>query len=258
MYKPSHSVVTTAVPDLRLLLQGAPGTGKTTFACKFPNPFIVDFDHKAPAGIDSVPFWNDDFLSAMQKVKGNVQPKHDVLYFWLKNELPKFEREQTVILDSWTMIQNEIEIAVRQEPEHAGNKFHLHARRAEISRAICGLIKRAKCQIIVTCHEVEIWKQGEATGKLRPLQTGQFGAEIAGHFTDYWRTHVDPVDRDVATGNPKKTADSKISRLRGYYCQLIADDECECITNPVLGEKARAKSIYYMPSTYEAYKGIYE
>ena len=43
-----YITTTPAIPQIRMGLIGAPGTGKTTFALTFPNPLVIDYDGKLP------------------------------------------------------------------------------------------------------------------------------------------------------------------------------------------------------------------
>ena len=232
MYIPSNVQVSTAITEQRILLQGRPGAGKTTFAVSFPNPIAIDLDHKLPGNIQSFPFWDDNWCKSLTKVPG--RHKRDIIIDWLRVELPKFTPEQTVIFDSWTKFQDILNVALQAETAGDKETFKFYRLKNQYSQLICDLLAQAKCRVIVTAHETEALDESKVGAKIYPLQEGKFGNQLAGYFTDYYRIVTAPVKRD---SNGAVIKDGAIKqRETGTWLVMKPDDECDLFTNPELGK----------------------
>ncbi|CAK0776661.1 hypothetical protein CCP2SC5_740010 [Azospirillaceae bacterium] len=227
MYIPS-SIVTSKRPALRVLLQGSPGTGKTYSALTFPFPLIVDFDHKCPVGVPSLPFWDKDWCVAEAKRLGlpviqNVVHKKELFQKWLEVEGPKFRSGQTLIFDSWTSLQDEVlryfndtKTWIKEKGEWDTRK--MWADFLNYTVYIVVLIKQIPADIIVICHEqIERNEKGDPTGTYRALSPGSFGDRMAGSFTDYWRTVI------------KETKDAAGKPVSNYLWQITPTPQCGAI-----------------------------
>ena len=78
-YIPPHSspLADMSFSQIRLGIQGAPGTGKTYAAVSFPNPIVLDLDnklgaHKTRKDILVLPFHDPDFI--INKLKVHNEP----------------------------------------------------------------------------------------------------------------------------------------------------------------------------------------
>ena len=123
LYIPSTASTIKHDPLIRLGLQGDPGTGKTTAAATFPNPIFLDFDNQLTSlaerkDILRVPFYDKNFVKDVLKVNpvNGVNDSRNGLIKWLANELHKFTQEQTIVLDSWTAMQDAFDNVKEQEP----------------------------------------------------------------------------------------------------------------------------------------------
>jgi AAA domain len=246
----------------RIGIQGAPGSGKTTSALTFPNPLVIDFDHKLPPDVPCIPMWNHEFIKTELKVvpRGKRQNVRDAVKYFLKDHGPKFEEDQSLILDSWTFFQNSLLAQVTEEYEmdvKAGNikpnKFQIWSDYQNANREICELLKGLRCNVIVLFHEqIERDEQGDPTGKIMPLQSGAFKDQLQGHFTDFFRMLKAPKMLD-ATGKPvvingQVQFDEKENN--GFYWQVQGDGMVNCNTSPVIGRKVREAKKKYIPATY--------
>jgi hypothetical protein len=237
MYSPTYgrSLAQETVPHKRILLMGYPGTGKTWAALTFPNPVVVNFDrglaaHIGKEGIIDIPFYDSKFVDTQAKRTFATAPcnKRDGFMNWVRAEAPKFEKDQTLIIDSWTSLQNGFDTQQKLEPAFSKNgqedKFSFWRAKIDFSREVCEALKALPCDVIVVAHEIiERDDDGRATGKARPLMSGQFADEFPSHFSD--------VFRQLAINTYKDPTNTKSEILGTRYCwQTQADGSANCKT----------------------------
>lgn len=242
MYIPPNIRTSTPVEEVRILLQGAPGTGKTTFLCSFPNILILDMDHKCPAGVPTVPFWDDEFVDSLGN-KNQKQQKRDVVLNWCRNNLPKFTKEQVVAFDSWNTYQFWVNVACTADTAGDKETFKFYRLKNQYSEQLVDVFRNCKCRLIVTVHEST---KGENMSQLRPLMEGKFGDTMPGAFTDHYRSYV-KTERDKVTNKTQED----------YRIALAPDPLCDCFSNPELGPRIRKAGIRDIPNTYQAYQALY-
>lgn len=213
-------------------IQGEPNTGKTTSALTAPNPIVMDFDKKLPAGTQSIPFWDNNFIHDINKVKNNrdkVYPdRRQAVLTWLREEASKIPRDYTLILDSYTMgIDNMHNLYVAQNQQlfmttGSSGSVSFNALKAFQDKLLFNIelfhiLKSLNCLVIVTFHEqVERDKTTmKPTGKFRPLCTGGFKDQLAGNFGTIVRS---VVETDKTTGKQSYRWHVKSD---GYFnCQM--------------------------------------
>lgn len=273
-YKPpgSISLKDHVSVQSRIGLMGYPFTGKTWSALTWPNPVVANFDNKlgSHAGRDViiVPFNDPKFVDSLAKrTSSKHQPNvRDAFMYWLETEAFKLEREQTFILDSWTMLNNAQEYQQGTEIilTKTGNEDDRAPWRLKLEyfKRVCSALRSLNCDVIVTFHEQDERHKigqmaGELTGKVRPLMSGQFKDQLAGHFTDFFRQHA--IDK------PLKPADLKLRGKQNepwitdcynstpenvrtmYLWQTYSDDIADCgstLNNPPP----------FIPANYESFK----
>lgn len=173
--------------------QGAPNSGKTTAALKFPNPLVLDFDKKLPPNVPSIPFWNPDFVNKITPCA--IRPnRRDALKRWLKEARQLIDPGTTLILDSFTRVNAEFDLHAEADPtpylSKSGNVdgFEIYRQKLLYCHTIFEYLQALPCAVIVTFHEqVDRDEKGNLTGKMRPLVTGQFGDQVAGLFSNFFR-----------------------------------------------------------------------
>jgi len=203
-------------PPRRLLLQGEGGTGKTIASATFPNPIYLELENtldqhkdtlKAIHGINvedikRVPFWREEFVvgylqkemnktGTSAKVAG-VLNRRDAILHWIQIYAIKLPPEVTLIIDSWTRIQEAFDHWTEANPVMTkGNevdKFDFWRRKQAYSEKICSVIEKLPCNLVVICHEMPEWADGAPTGKILPLQQGGFQGKLKTYFPDVYRS----------------------------------------------------------------------
>lgn len=273
LYEPPNLVL-SARTDNRIAIIGGPGSGKTTSCLTFPNRIWVDFDHKLPPNEKTLPFWNSQFSDSLAKrTFANVVNRRDAFKFWFRDNHHKFHENQTLIIDSWTMVMNAFEVQTCTEDDvldqnDRSNKFWLHKQRLRYCRDIFDLMRACRCLIVVTLHESpDRDEQGELNGKIRPLMDGQFKDQLLGQFTDVWRQRSNifetdekrMVRRDPATKQKiPKRINHKGNPNWVWFWQLLGDQEFDTNCNSILGEKVRKHNKYLIPADFAEIQKIYQ
>lgn len=235
-----YITTTPAIPQIRMGLIGAPGTGKTTFALTFPNPLVIDYDGKLPPGTRSIPFCNRTWLRGQSKWRRESSVNfadRDALIYFLREEAPKLPPDTTLILDSWTSVMNRLDMwqdAVKTQVYWSEKKkevdgFAIHGDRISMAVEIFNLFKGLNCNFIVTMHEqVERTDDGLLTGGIKPLMKGQFADQMAAHLTAFFRMGFDKTFTDT----------------NGYCVKVKADKIWRPITPPGFKVPANVDGIH--------------
>lgn len=251
MYIPqnSHNLKDTKFKQIRLGLLGESGTGKTFSALTFPNPVVADFDgnlvgHKGK-DIVVLPFHDHEWVLAQPKGKAtqvNAGPnRRDALLTWMKTEAIKLEAEQTLILDSWSTIQDAFDIQTEIEPainsEGKVDTFAFWDRKLDFSRDILTACKSLKCHVVVTFHEFKIRdpKTNQLMDKIGPMMQGKFVTKLGLYFTDFFRCHA--VSKYKIDANKKLVLDEvtgkQIVESTTWLWQTKPDSQVNCKTRMI-------------------------
>jgi hypothetical protein len=230
-----------ANPPRRLLLQGEGGTGKTIASCTFPNPIFLEMENTLNQHKDTlkeihnidintikrVPFWREDYAmeylkglnqtGTKAKINGIVNRKLAILN-WIQNEAVKLPPEVTLVVDSWTRIQEACDHWTDANPVitqgQAVDKFAFWKEKQGYSERICNVLEKLPCNLVVICHEMPEWADGAPTGKILPLQQGGFQGKLKTYFPDVYRSvfvpKLDPVTK-------KPLVDELTGKKRGDY-----------------------------------------
>jgi len=208
----------TSKPQIRLGIQGFPGTGKTWAALTFPNPIVLNLDrglgaHNGRNDVIEIPFYDVKFSGGAEKLK-------DSLITWLSSEGMKLTAQQTLVFDGCTVID------IAYHKWFSANQ-HLFLTKTckvddfaewQVKKKYFGelhaLFKTLKCDVIFLTHEAEradkpstVGQPGAYTGKIRPILTGAYGDIIGGDYTDWFRQHAAEKPKDIKTDmTPDKLA----------------------------------------------------
>lgn len=229
--------------QIRLLLQGAPGSGKTYSALTFPNPLVINFDKKLGAHRGRTDVNEIDFCDPA--VYGKYAPlRKDAIIKFLLSDGAKLSDEQTLIIDSWTTFQAAYDVEAPVVYSTRTGKEDGQAwwgEKLDYNKQFCGMIKSLKCNVILTVHEqAERNDDGSLSGKLKPLSQGQFADQLSAHFTDVFRqiaidkptdlTKVKLEHYKLSAENYKKFVDSFVTPTL-FLWQTQPDSVANCLTS---------------------------
>jgi hypothetical protein len=224
----------------RIGIQGPPGSGKTAAALTFPNPIFVPFDntdikgllqlpHLASVHPQQVPFHKREFITDVLKVKelrGGKVDMHLALCKWLQDEAKKLTQDSTLIIDSWTALQDNIDAWLFSEPFYTkkGEEdfFEPWSLKIDFSKNIFTALKSLSCNVVVIFHESQ--ERDKVTGalldKLQPVMQGKYITRIKEHFPYYVRQMV------------RQKKDTKGIPIEGehpeYLWQVVSDNKFDC------------------------------
>ena len=220
---------TTFTPQIRLGIQGAPGEGKTWAALTFPNPVVVNFDrglgaHAGRADVVEAPFWDGAFCDKLVKRDGQKAPpnKKDAFLLWLRTEAVKIPAGCTLVIDGNTSLQKAHETQYNLNPATTSSGA-IDARaiwrdKIEYFGEIMDILKELNCHVVYISHEIpDRNDKGDLNGKVRPLISGQFGDQLAGHFTDWFRA----VAYDKPTNQIEKDKLKQLLKLDDKYLDSL-------------------------------------
>lgn len=259
----------------RIAIIGSPGSGKTTSCLTFPNRIWLDLDRKLPASEQhTIKFWDSNFADKLAvRTYANVVNRRDAFKFWLRDNHHKFHEDQTLILDSWTVLMNAFEVQTKAEDDKLdasdkSNKYYLHGARLRYCREIFDYLRACRCLVVVTLHESpDRDDKGDLNGKIRPLMDGQFKDQLLGQFTDVWRqrSNIYETNEKGVIVRDKETNQKVVRHVshKGnpnwvWFWQLLGDAEFDTNCNPTLGEKVRKYKKYLVPADWNAIEEIYK
>lgn len=208
IYKPANTFTLAerkTQSQIRIGLQGFPGTGKTWAALTFPNPVVINFDrglgaHSSRTDVIEVPFYDIAFCKTLD-MQYHPSKLKDILVKWLETEGRKLGSEQTLVIDGNTGLQNayhrwyEANKMLFLTKSGTVNEFSEWTVKRTYFGEIMEILKSLQCNVVYICHEIDLKDKNGITGpsysgKVRPLLTGSFGDEIISHFTDWFRCHA--------------------------------------------------------------------
>lgn len=266
MYIPDYSEKLSDMKGspYRIGIQGAAGTGKTWAALTFPNPVVLNLDNKLGAHLHrtdilNIKFHDNDFIKKLAEkfgmsykvgttgVNNQVVNRFNVFFAWINAELQKFTSDQTVIVDSATMLSNAYDAFAEVTPEMSKktgeiNTQELWGRKLKLFRQLFEAFKSTQATLIVIFHESrEINIDGIPTGKYNALMTGSTREYLGQHFTDWYRqtaeNEIDPVTKKP-TGNVN------------YWWQVKPNDACNCFSS--VPRIIHDPKIIRVPATYQS------
>lgn len=279
MYKPtnSHTLAEAKTEQqVRLGLQGYPGTSKTWSALTFPNPVVLNIDrglkaHQGRNDVIEVPLWDSavcsKFLSGY-----NPSKLKDLLVSWLDKEGVQLEASQTLVVDGLTGLQNAYHLWFRVNQNNfltTSGKVDAFAEwqvKKQYFGELMETFKRLRCHVVLIAHEIDLKdKNGPAgpsySGKIRPLLTGAFGDEIVSQFTDWFRSHSADAPKDYKSLKPEEIKqnwnmtmpefEAWCKSFTGgtiYYWQTMSDSVFDGKTSSLVGAPR------YIPATFSAFQ----
>lgn len=221
-------------PQIRLGIQGYPGSGKTWGALTFKNPVVVNIDrglgaHTGREDVIEVPIWDKEFRKSVMIDVRQADNVKDCLVKWIKKEGMLLEKDQTLVIDGVTGIQNAYHKWYSENPvlTKAGKEDDWGEWRLKLTYFgdLCEMLKQLTCDVIVVTHEIDKKeKDGSYTGKIRPLLRGGYGDEITGQFSDWFR--------QLAAAKPSDYSKIDSKALKNWGMSSIKEFEDMCSTFP--------------------------
>lgn len=202
--------------QIRLLLQGLYGQGKTFSALTAPNPCVLNLDnnlgaHAGRKDVINVPFYDKKFIAKYNQ-QGLVT---SAVTDWILKQGSKLSEEQTLTIDGLTNLNNAYDREVGVPMSTRTGKPDTQqwwGEKLDWQKEFFESLKSLKCDVIVCCHEqFERNDEGGLSGKILPLVQGSFKDQIGTHFTDIFRQHALPK-MDLT----KLSAEDKTKLLLNY------------------------------------------
>jgi hypothetical protein len=201
----------TTKSQIRLGIQGYPGSGKTFAALTFPNPIVLNLDrglgsHTGRADVIEIPLYSGDKTTIKDRI---IQ--------WLDSEAGKLTSEQTLVIDSCTAIETSYHIWFKKNELNLAlgrggriNEFIEWQLKETYFNEIFSTLKTLKCDVVLLTHESEkrdkpttAGQPGEYTGKIRPVMTGKVADIMNKDFTDWYRQMSAQKPTDYTTIKPE-------------------------------------------------------
>jgi len=256
MHLPTKSInlKTVKFPQVRLGLQGDPGSGKTTSALTAPNPVVLDIDGGLTkfSGHDIivVPIYDYQWVCdyGFEPKKPKAQPnRRDAILKFMQEDALKLTSEQTLIIDSWTSLQTAFDMQQDLEPAITKSgqidEFAFWMRKIEYSEKIMTYICSLKASVVVTFHELKVRdiKTGQLLEKVQPLMAGKFYSQIKRFFTDFFRL----------INEEEKDKEGRVIKCN-YYWQVCSDNQFDSKTRLTFPEGTfKVKPDFSVFSQYE-------
>lgn len=266
----------TAKQQIRLGIQGFPGTGKDWAVLGtpdrkqigFPNCMVLNLDRGLGAfqgcdWIHEIPFWKISF-------GGKKEDQKEKVTRWLNEEGPKLTSNQTLIIDSLSTLEqiyhiwfkfNEVELAMTNSGKI--NEFAEWRLKEQWFNELHVIIKSFACDVILLCHESErpdkptsVGQPGTYTGKIRPVLSGKFGDIVIREYTDWFRQHCgaktnDPKPETLAAWRMTKAEFMAMQASfvgdTVYFWQTKGDDKFDAKASSLVNPPT------YIPATYESF-----
>lgn len=232
LYIPSNATPPTQHTTFRVGLQGRPKTGKTWSALTFPNPFVIDIDNNIPRNhpafglVQTAPIWNEDWTKQHFPRAGGV--KHHIVGQWLATEGRKFGTNQTLILDSITLLGNYFDAYYQNNPVYSSkgvlDKWFAWREKIRFFTDLHDTIKSLKCHFVAIVHETNDYDDEGTVIGIKPLLTGAYGDQLAGQYCEWFRQ---VTEEDKASGKTSflwEVKSKKLSCAGGNILSLLPAD----------------------------------
>ena len=198
--------ITTSTLKLRVLVYGKSGTGKTTFACGFPKPYVFDFDN--------------GMLSQRGK---NVPFELYTDYSTFLNDWRKFiadDEYETLIIDSITTMEEYCQKYVLQLNKKTQMDLNTWGVLIDALQSLFLSIKNVNKHVVVIAHEQMIQDGITQEVQILPLISGkQLPAQLGLFFDEVYRMQVGrdkegkPLYQMLTRADTKYTAKSRLRIL---------------------------------------------
>jgi hypothetical protein len=188
-----------------IMLIGPPFSGKSTAANTFPNAIFLDFDHKAPKGANTFPFWDGEFCDKYAPRKNPNHPpnQRDALTEFLKKHVTtaklddRLPSDSTLVLDSMTFVEAAFHNQTEQvEPIPIGRSGkpddrYVWGKKLDYMDTLMAMLKTWPNSVLIIVHEQDVRNEaGNITGGIKPLMSGSYKDKLATNFTCMFGSRV--------------------------------------------------------------------
>ena len=242
MYTPTNSNSLAALNNrqqIRLGIQGFPGTGKTWSALTFKNPVVINLDrglgaHQGRTDVIEIPMYN-------YKMSGGKDKLKDFLIKWIETEGMKLDVDQTLVIDGLSSIETSYHLwfAVNQHSfitkQGRVDDFAEWQVKKKYFGELGELVKSLRCDVVLISHEAERsdkpttpGQPGAYSGKIRPLLTGAYGDILVRDYSDWFRQHASSKPADYSSITPEALANWNMKDLKEFKaCLLYTSDAAD-------------------------------
>jgi hypothetical protein len=191
-----------------ILIEGFPGSGKTTLALQFPNPWLLncDLNHDGPISflqkekrlpekvkISHIPY-HDDHTSTDPKLVA-PEDRLDRLFKEIKAAVAD-PWTKTIIIDSMSTIDTFIYDKVKKQLGiTTGTPFRIQDWRPfrDYLMTLIGHFRYCGKTVIVLCHVESVTNDKNVIIGYKPMISTKVGEIFAGFFTDMWLMTAKPA-----------------------------------------------------------------
>lgn len=258
------------IPQIRLGIQGFPGTGKTWAALTFPNVIVANLDrglgaHQGRSDVIDVPLYDMGYCKTVNPGHKGLGSVKDTLMMWIEHEGRKLSPEQTLVWDGCSTTQKAYHKWVDENKLTAAflskdGKFDARKEwgfKIKYFDELFEALKGLKCHLVFLTHETEKKEEdGGYRGKIRALLSGQSGDQMVKEFTDWFRQLSMDKPKDFNEDKPlwgmnksqfKEMCDS-FSGNTVYFWQTEGDDLFDAKRSSLVNAPR------FMPASYKSFQ----
>lgn len=175
--------------NLKIMVWGESGSGKSRFALSAPSPLVVDLEGSTRLYAGEFDFWKAEIDKNNQHACNSAALTKNLIKEILEGEYPD---RKTLIIDPVTDLLDCIEEICSREYEktigkkvdalNAVQKTKWYAYRREISRKILNQLKDVPMNLILVARAKNVWDTKE--GKMQPVGLTYDALEIVEYLMD--------------------------------------------------------------------------